>query len=61
MVIFQWMGMNALIIYALAASDVFPEALQGLYWRSPENNLVLFLNFLFLGIRAIFICLNRWL
>ncbi|CAA2979034.1 heparan-alpha-glucosaminide N-acetyltransferase-like isoform X3 [Olea europaea var. sylvestris] len=40
MVIFQWMGMNALIIYALAASDVFPEALQGLYWRSPENNLV---------------------
>ncbi|CAI9781078.1 unnamed protein product [Fraxinus pennsylvanica] len=40
MVIFQWMGMNALIIYALAACDVFPEAMQGFYWRSPENNLV---------------------
>ncbi|KAL2535256.1 hypothetical protein Fot_16647 [Forsythia ovata] len=39
-VIFQWMGMNALIIYALAACDVFPGALQGFYWRSPENNLV---------------------
>ncbi|XP_050203934.1 uncharacterized protein LOC126653968 isoform X2 [Mercurialis annua] len=40
MVIFQWMGMNALIIYALAACDIFPAALQGFYWRSPDNNLV---------------------
>ncbi|CAH9085637.1 unnamed protein product [Cuscuta epithymum] len=39
-VIFQWMGMNALMIYALAACDLFPAALQGLYWRSPKNNLV---------------------
>ncbi|GFQ02459.1 hepaRaN-alpha-glucosaminide n-acetyltransferase [Phtheirospermum japonicum] len=39
-VIFQWMGMNALIVYALAACDIFPAALQGFYWRSPENNLV---------------------
>ncbi|KAG8389541.1 hypothetical protein BUALT_Bualt02G0240000 [Buddleja alternifolia] len=37
---FQWMGMNALIVYALAACDIFPAALQGFYWRSPENNLV---------------------
>ncbi|KAI4374356.1 hypothetical protein MLD38_012362 [Melastoma candidum] len=36
----QWMGMNALIVYGLAACDLFPEALQGFYWRSPENNLV---------------------
>ncbi|XP_057995184.1 uncharacterized protein LOC131168882 isoform X1 [Hevea brasiliensis] len=40
MVIFQWMGMNALIIYALAACELFPAALQGFYWHSPENNLV---------------------
>ncbi|KAI3514691.1 hypothetical protein L1887_13311 [Cichorium endivia] len=40
MVLFQWMGMNALIVYALAACDIFPAALQGVYWRSPENNLV---------------------
>ncbi|KAL3849717.1 hypothetical protein ACJIZ3_011599 [Penstemon smallii] len=38
--IFQWMGMNALIVYALAACDIFPAALQGLYLHSPENNLV---------------------
>ncbi|XP_062145151.1 uncharacterized protein LOC133852409 isoform X4 [Alnus glutinosa] len=36
----EWMGMNALIIYAVAACDLFPAALQGFYWRSPENNLV---------------------
>ncbi|KAM6558909.1 hypothetical protein CsatA_028148 [Cannabis sativa] len=36
----QWMGMNALIIYALAACELFPAAVQGFYWRSPENNLV---------------------
>ncbi|KAM7276546.1 hypothetical protein ACFE04_018412 [Oxalis oulophora] len=36
----QWVGMNALIVYALAACDVFPAALQGFFWRSPENNLV---------------------
>lgn len=36
----QWMGMNALIVYALAACELFPALIQGLYWRSPENNLV---------------------
>ncbi|KAL5700965.1 heparan-alpha-glucosaminide N-acetyltransferase [Ranunculus cassubicifolius] len=40
MVLFQWMGMNALIVYALAACEIFPAALQGFYWRSPSNNLV---------------------
>ncbi|KAK9281243.1 hypothetical protein L1049_004139 [Liquidambar formosana] len=39
-VFLQWMGMNALLVYALAACDIFPAALQGFYWRSPENNLV---------------------
>lgn len=41
-VLLQWMGMNALIVYALAACDIFPAAVQGFYWRSPENNLVSF-------------------
>ncbi|XP_065860382.1 uncharacterized protein [Euphorbia lathyris] len=50
MVIFEWMGMNALIIYALAACDLFPAALQGFYWRSPENNLVDGTEFLFQNI-----------
>ncbi|KAK4282544.1 hypothetical protein QN277_013906 [Acacia crassicarpa] len=39
-VVLQWMGMNALIVYALAACDIFPAAIQGFYWRTPENNLV---------------------
>ncbi|MBA0717893.1 hypothetical protein Golax_005669, partial [Gossypium laxum] len=43
-VLLQWMGMNALIIYALAACDIFPAAVQGFYWRSPENNLLLHEN-----------------
>ncbi|KAJ6796122.1 putative heparan-alpha-glucosaminide N-acetyltransferase isoform X1 [Iris pallida] len=36
----QWMGMNALIVFILAASELFPVAVQGFYWRSPSNNLV---------------------
>ncbi|GAA0157235.1 hypothetical protein LIER_14545 [Lithospermum erythrorhizon] len=44
MLIFQWMGMNALIVYALAACDIFPAVLQGFYWRAPENNLVTLLE-----------------
>ncbi|GAB2234458.1 hypothetical protein Drorol1_Dr00003712 [Drosera rotundifolia] len=36
----QWMGMNALIIYALAACHIFSALLQGFYKQSPQNNLV---------------------
>ncbi|XP_006654067.3 heparan-alpha-glucosaminide N-acetyltransferase-like [Oryza brachyantha] len=39
-ILFQWMGMNALIVYVLAACELFPAVVQGFYWRSPENNLV---------------------
>nr|CAB3460288.1 unnamed protein product [Digitaria exilis] len=39
-ILFQWMGMNALIVYILAACELFPTLIQGFYWRSPENNLV---------------------
>ncbi|XP_047095600.1 heparan-alpha-glucosaminide N-acetyltransferase-like isoform X2 [Lolium rigidum] len=40
LVLFQWMGMNALIVYVLAACELFPTLIQGFYWQSPENNLV---------------------
>ncbi|KAM3401068.1 hypothetical protein ACQJBY_005707 [Aegilops geniculata] len=40
LILFQWMGMNALIVYVLAACELFPTLIQGFYWRSPENNLV---------------------
>ncbi|XP_020222872.2 heparan-alpha-glucosaminide N-acetyltransferase isoform X2 [Cajanus cajan] len=39
-ILLQWMGMNALVVYALAACDIFPAVIQGFYWHSPENNLV---------------------
>lgn len=39
-VLLQWMGMNALIIYVLAACEIFSGFLQGFYLGSPENNLV---------------------
>lgn len=40
----EWLGQNAMLVFALvAASDIFPSALQGFYWRRPENNLVSFL------------------
>lgn len=48
MIILQWVGMNALVIYALAACDVFPAAVQGFYWRLPEYNLVILLSPMFL-------------
>lgn len=38
--LFQWVGMNALIIYSLAACELFPAFIQGFYWRDPANNLV---------------------
>lgn len=37
---FKWVGAHALMIYALLASDVLPVLLQGLYWKSPENNVI---------------------
>ncbi|OAY67520.1 Heparan-alpha-glucosaminide N-acetyltransferase [Ananas comosus] len=39
-VLFQWMGMNALIVFVLAACGLFTIFLQGFYWRSPKYNLV---------------------
>ncbi|KAL6608249.1 hypothetical protein ACP70R_041312 [Stipagrostis hirtigluma subsp. patula] len=39
-ILFKWTGMNALIVYVLAACELFPTLIQGFYWRSPENNLV---------------------
>ncbi|MCO5612512.1 hypothetical protein L7F22_066780 [Adiantum nelumboides] len=36
----EWMGMNALLIFVLAAIEVFPAAIQGFYWSSPQDNLM---------------------
>ncbi|KAI5074478.1 hypothetical protein GOP47_0010439 [Adiantum capillus-veneris] len=37
---FKWIGAHALMIYALVSCSVIPLAIQGLYWKSPENNLI---------------------
>ncbi|KAL2329480.1 hypothetical protein Fmac_017061 [Flemingia macrophylla] len=39
-VVMEWMGMHALMIYILAACNVFPIFLQGFYWGSPHNNIL---------------------
>lgn len=46
-VLLEWMGLNALLIYALAACDLFAAAIQGFYWRSPQNNVVTAVEVLF--------------
>ena len=38
--VMEWMGMHALMIYILAACNVFPIFLQGFYWGSPHNNIL---------------------
>ncbi|EFJ36540.1 hypothetical protein SELMODRAFT_404643 [Selaginella moellendorffii] len=38
----EWMGMNSLIIYTLAATDVLVVFVQGFYWKQPQKNLVTF-------------------
>lgn len=39
-VVFEWMGMHALMIYILAACNVLPLVLHGFYWRQPQNNIL---------------------
>ena len=41
------MRLNALLIYALAACDVFAAAIQGFHWRSAQNNVVTAVEALF--------------
>lgn len=38
--VLEWMGMHALMIYILAACNVFPILLQGFYWGNPRNNIL---------------------
>lgn len=38
--LFKLVGAHSLMIYALLASGVLPMALQGFYWKSPNNNMI---------------------
>ncbi|KAJ7010225.1 hypothetical protein NC653_000841 [Populus alba x Populus x berolinensis] len=48
MLVLEWMGMHALLIFILATSNVLPVVLQGFYWKQPGNNIVI-IPFLCLG------------
>lgn len=39
----EWMGMNALTLYVLVASNLFFIAIQGFYWKTTENNIVTYI------------------
>lgn len=38
--VFEWMGLHALMIYILIACNILPVLLQGFYWRQPQNNIL---------------------
>lgn len=38
--VFEWMGLHALMIYILFACNILPVLLQGFYWRQPQNNIL---------------------
>ncbi|XP_057436592.1 uncharacterized protein LOC130729004 isoform X1 [Lotus japonicus] len=38
--VMEWMGKHALMIYVLAACNIFPIFLQGFYWGNPHNNIL---------------------
>ncbi|XP_024544892.1 heparan-alpha-glucosaminide N-acetyltransferase isoform X1 [Selaginella moellendorffii] len=38
--IFQWMGLNAMFVFVMAASGIAAAFVNGWYWHDPSNNLV---------------------
>lgn len=36
----EWMGKHSLSIFVLVSSNLAVIAIQGFYWRKPENNIV---------------------
>ncbi|XP_047335157.1 heparan-alpha-glucosaminide N-acetyltransferase [Impatiens glandulifera] len=36
----EWIGMNAMLVYVMAAQGIFAAFINGWYYKSPENSLV---------------------
>lgn len=36
----EWIGMNAMLVFVLAAQAIFPAFVNGWYYDSPGNTLV---------------------
>lgn len=39
---FEWIGMNAMLVYVMAAEGIFAGFINGWYYKSPHNTLVYF-------------------
>lgn len=37
---FEWIGMNAMLVYVMAAEGIFAGFINGWYYKSPHNTLV---------------------
>jgi len=37
---FQWIGMNAMLVYVMAAEGIFAGFINGWYYNDPHNTLV---------------------
>lgn len=42
--LFEWMGRNALLVFVLGACGVLEAVVRGLYWESPDQNLVVLMQ-----------------
>lgn len=38
----EWIGMNAMLVYVMAAEDIFAGFINGWYYGDPHNTLVCF-------------------
>ena len=39
---FKWIGMNAMLVYVMAAQGIFDGFINGWYYNDPRNTLVSF-------------------
>lgn len=47
----EWIGMNAMLVFVMAAQGIFAGFINGWYYKSPENNLVNWiLNHVFINV-----------
>lgn len=42
----KWIGMNAMVVYVMAAEGIFAGFINGWYYEDPHNTLVGFFRFL---------------
>ena len=53
----EWIGMNAMLVYVMAAEGIFAGFINGWYYDDPHNTLVCFLVMLYTHIA--FKCKNN--